>query len=153
MQRVTASLMPVLNAIDVIRHVMPWFAQSRDAADGVMSIKNGKLFLDWDIKASQATLDAVVSAHQKLAQLTGGLPLTPLTWTIGHDLITPHPLGGCNMGTSAATGVVDYKGEVFGYPGLFVADGAIVPKALGLNPSRTIAALAEFIAADLVPRL
>jgi len=153
MQRVTASLMPVLNAIDVIRHVMPWFAQSRDAADGVMSIKSGKLFLDWDIKASQPTLDAVVSAHQKLAQLTGGLPLTPLTWTIGHDLITPHPLGGCNMGTSAATGVVDYKGEVFGYPGLFVADGAIVPKALGLNPSRTIAALAEFIAADLVPRL
>ena len=42
---------------------------------------------------------------------------------------------------------------MFGYPGLFVADGAIVPKAIGLNPSRTIAALAEFIAADLVPRL
>ena len=35
MQRVTASLMPVLSAIDLIRHVMPWFAQSRDAADGV----------------------------------------------------------------------------------------------------------------------
>jgi cholesterol oxidase len=57
------------------------------------------------------------------------------------------------MGASAATGVVDYKGEVFGHPGLFVADGSIVPKALGLNPSRTIAALAEFIAADLVARL
>ena len=117
MQRVTETLMPVLNSIDVIRRVMPWFAQSRDAADGVLSIKNGQLFLDWDIAASEATIDAVVSVHRKLAQLTGGMPLTPLTWTIGHDLITPHPLGGCNMGASAATGVVDYKGEVFGYPG------------------------------------
>jgi cholesterol oxidase len=150
MQRVTATLMPVLSSIDVIRRVMPWFAQSRDAADGILSLASGQLALDWDITASQPTLDAVVSAHQKLAQLTGGLPLTPLTWTIGHDLITPHPLGGCNMGTSAATGVVDWKGEVFGYPGLFVADGAIVPKAIGLNPSRTIAALAEHIAAQLV---
>ncbi len=150
MQRVMATLAPVLNSIDVIRHVMPWFAQSRDAADGVLSLQNGKLALDWDIKASQPTLDAVVSAHQKLAQLTGGLPLTPLTWTIGHDLITPHPLGGCNMGTSPAVGVVDWKGEVFGHPGLFVADGAIVPKAIGLNPSRTIAALAEHIAAQMV---
>jgi cholesterol oxidase len=34
-------------------------------------------------------------------------------------------------------------GEVFGYRNLFVTDGAIVPKAIGLNPSRTIAALAE----------
>jgi cholesterol oxidase len=153
MQRVTATLLPILSSIDVLRHVMPWFAQSRDAADGVMSLQNGRLALDWDVTASKPTIDAVVSAHQKLAQLTGGFALTPLTWTMGGDLITPHPLGGCNMGTSAATGVVDYKGEVFGHPGLYVADGAIVPKALGLNPSRTIAALAEFIAADLVPRL
>jgi cholesterol oxidase len=150
MQRVTTSLMPVLSSIDVIRRVMPWFAQSRDAADGVMSLQAGQLALDWDITASKPTLDAVVSAHQLLAQLTGGVALTPLTWTIGHDLVTPHPLGGCNMGTSAATGVVDWKGEVFGYPGLFVADGAIVPKALGLNPSRTIAALAEHISAQLI---
>ena len=40
------------------------------------------------------------------------------------------------------SGVVDHKGEVFGYRNLYVADGAIVPKAIGLNPSRTIAALA-----------
>jgi choline dehydrogenase-like flavoprotein len=30
---------------------------------------------------------------------------------------------------------------------LYVADGVIVPEALGLNPSKTIAALAERIAA------
>jgi cholesterol oxidase len=61
-------------------------------------------------------------------------------------LVTPHPLGGCNMGTTAQNGVVDHGGAVFGYSNLYVADGAIVPHALGLNPSRTIAALAERIA-------
>jgi cholesterol oxidase len=130
----------------VLANVMPWFAQSRDAGDGVMSLKDGKLFLKWDPTASKPTVDAVVAMHQQMALRTGGLPLTPLTWSACSDLITPHPLGGCNMGVSADRGVVDHKGEVFGYRNLYVADGAIVPKALGLNPSRTIGALAERIA-------
>jgi cholesterol oxidase len=74
------------------------------------------------------------------------MALTPLTWTIAQDLITPHPLGGCRLGQSAADGVVAHNGEVFGHRNIFVADGAIVPEAIGLNPSRTIAALAERVA-------
>jgi cholesterol oxidase len=142
-QRLKATLLPLLANGSLFNSVMPWFAQARDAADGRLSLKNGRLWLDWDIAASEDTVNAVASMHRKLAFLTGGMPMTPLTWTIGKDLITPHPLGGCNMGTSTAHGVVDYKGEVFNHPGLFVADGSIVPKAIGLNPSRTIAALAE----------
>ena len=88
--------------------------------------------------------------HQRLARATQGMALTPLTWTLDRYLITPHPLGGCNMAGTAAEGVVDQKGEVFGYRNLFVADGAIVPKAIGLNPSRTIGALAERIASIII---
>ena len=40
-------------------------------------------------------------------------------------------------------GVVDDRGKVHGYDGLYVLDGSIVPTALGVNPSKTIAALAE----------
>jgi cholesterol oxidase len=149
-QRLLIESIRQLSASGAFRHVMPWFAQSRDAADGTLSLKNGDLFLDWDAKASAPTIDAVVAMHQKMALATGGVPLTPLTWTLGRDLITPHPLGGCNMAATAATGVVDHKGEVFGCPNLFVADGAIVPKALGLNPSKTIGALAERIASIIV---
>lgn len=73
-----------------------------------------------------------------------------ITWTELKSLITPHPLFGCGMETTRTNGVVDHKGEVFGYPGLYVADGAIVPRAIGLNPSRTIAALAERMAGLMV---
>jgi cholesterol oxidase len=151
--RVIASLLPLLSGGRFLQHVMPWFAQSRDAADGRLSLKNGQLWLDWDVSASRETMDAVASIHRKLAFLTAGMPLTPVTWTVGHDLITPHPLGGCNMGRSPADGVVDHLGQVFNYPNLHVADGAIIPKAIGLNPSKTIAALAERIAKGLIQKL
>jgi cholesterol oxidase len=133
----------LLTRLNALNGIMPWFAQARDAADGVISWKNGAMFLDWNIAASQPTMDAVVHTHTDLAIRAAGVPLVPLTWTALHDLITPHPLGGARMGASNAFGVVNHMGEVFGYRNLFVTDGAIVPKAIGLNPSRTIAALAE----------
>ncbi len=50
------------------------------------------------------------------------------------------------MAATPNDGVVNHEGEVFGYKNLYVADGAIIPKPLGVNPSRTISALAERIA-------
>jgi cholesterol oxidase len=147
---IVESLRPLLAANMLTEHVMPWFAQSRDAADGVFTLKNGRLNLAWNIAKSKATIDAVVRLHQELAAATGGMALTPLPWAVAQSLITPHPLGGCRLGTTAGNGVVAHNGEVFGYPNLFVADGAIVPKAIGLNPSRTIGALAERIAKIIV---
>ena len=47
------------------------------------------------------------------------------------------------MGETVETGVVDEHGEVHGYPGLFVVDGSAIPAATGVNPSATIAAVAE----------
>ena len=76
---------------------MPWFAQGRDAANGILSIRNGRLFLDWDVQKSAATIDAIVRTHEQLARSTGGAAIVPFTWTLSHDLITPHPLGGANM--------------------------------------------------------
>jgi cholesterol oxidase len=101
------------------------------------------LTLDYDPSRSEAVVQALIERHKRLSDATGGVPIEPPSWTWFRYLVTPHPLGGCNMGTSPADGVVDHRGAVFGYPGLYVLDGAIVPRALGLNPSRTIAALAE----------
>jgi len=64
--------------------------------------------------------------------------------------MTVHPLGGCPMGTGPHDGVVDAVGRVFGADGLYVADGSIMPGPVGANPSLTIAAVAERIAAGMV---
>ena len=64
-----------------------------------------------------------------------------------------HPLGTARMADSPDLGVVDADGEAFGYPGLYVIDGASVPTALGVNPSLTIAAIAERAAQRLLSRL
>lgn len=143
----------------LLPHLMPWFAQARDAADGTLHLRRRwlrglvgkkKLFLKWDIRRSRATVNAVVEMHKRLARATGGKPHVPWTWRFARDLATPHPLGGCNMGSDPRWGVVDHTGEVYGYRNLYVADGSIVPEAMGLNPSKTIAALAERIAALIV---
>ena len=57
------------------------------------------------------------------------------------------------MADDPAQGVVDDGGRVRGYSGLYVLDGSIVPTALGVNPSKTIAALAERGAARLNEQL
>jgi cholesterol oxidase len=133
-----------------LARVMPWFAQGVDAADGrlrlhrrVPLVGEWELTLDWDLAASRPLFEAIVATHVALSQATGGTPVVPPTWSALHYLITPHPLGGCGMGGGPEEGVVDHCGEVFGHPNLFVLDGAIVPRAVGVNPSRTIAALAE----------
>lgn len=57
--------------------------------------------------------------------------------------LTAHFIGGCAIGESIETGVVDPYQRVYGYPGLHVADGSAVTANLGVNPSLTITAQAE----------
>ncbi|WP_139978056.1 GMC family oxidoreductase N-terminal domain-containing protein [Nocardioides litoris] len=57
--------------------------------------------------------------------------------------LTAHFIGGCAIGTSPETGVVDAYQRVYGHPGLHVADGSAISANLGVNPSLTITAQAE----------
>ncbi|SIO66688.1 cholesterol oxidase [Singulisphaera sp. GP187] len=139
-----------LQQVDPAKGVMPWFAQGVDAGNGTFRLKRPwyffgpkKLYLDWDSAKSEAAINTIIAMHKKLSTVTGGMPLVPPMWTLGKSLITPHPLGGCAMASGPGQGVVDHKCEVFGYPNLYVCDGAVFPRALGVNPSRTIGAIAE----------
>ncbi len=61
-----------------------------------------------------------------------------------------HPLGGLRMADDAQTGATSPTGELFGYEGLYSFGSSLIPTSLGVNPSLTIAAVAERCAAALV---
>jgi cholesterol oxidase len=139
---------------DEFHNDMLWFAVGKDAADGRLYLGrkwwkpwNRVLLLKWDVSASKPVIDAIAKTHKALAEATGGNHMDPPGWKYLLNLITAHPLGGCKMGNDVSDGVVNHRGEVFGYPNLYVADGSIIPESVGLNPSRTIGAVAERIAA------
>ena len=66
--------------------------------------------------------------------------------------LTAHILGGCVMAESAADGVIDPHGRVFGYENLYVTDGSMIGANLGVNPSLTITALAEHVMSHVPPK-
>src|SRR4029077_2892085 len=76
-------------------------------------------------------------------------PLPTWDWPIRNN-VTVHALGGCILANDSSEGVTSAAretfGQVFGYRNLYVADGAIVPTAVGANPTATISALAELVA-------
>ena len=61
--------------------------------------------------------------------------------------MTAHFLGGAAIGDSPENGVIDPYHRVFGYPSLYVVDGAAISANLGVNPSLSITAQAERAAA------
>jgi choline dehydrogenase-like flavoprotein len=73
-----------------------------------------------------------------IADALGGELRTSPAWTIGRKPVTVHAQGGCAMGR-----VTSEDGQVLGFEGLFVMDGAAFPASVGVNPSHTIAAVAE----------
>jgi len=61
-----------------------------------------------------------------------------------------HQLGSCRMSTSKENGVINDAGEVFNYPGMYIADGSAIPSSTIVNPSLTILANSELIADQLL---
>jgi cholesterol oxidase len=137
------------SALTDFSDMIPWFGQSIDAADGEFSLQRPWKFwrahtrLNWNPQRSVSALDTFNDVHVAMTKATGGEPKPLLTWKRLRMLVTPHPLGGCNMSAAPGAGVTKHTGEVHDYDNLFVMDGAVIPRAIGRNPSKTIAAVAE----------
>jgi cholesterol oxidase len=88
---------------------------------------------------------------EQVAKKVGGHCSTTYPSAILNVSTTAHILGGARMSGGPSEGVVDENLEVFGYSGLYVIDGSSIPSNLGVNPSLTITALAEY-AMDKFPK-
>ncbi|HTU97931.1 MAG TPA: GMC oxidoreductase [Solirubrobacteraceae bacterium] len=143
--RISALMARALGSAESSASMLPMLTMGEDVSGGRMRLEGDGLALDWDPRgASRSYFRSALGLAELLAKGLGGRLGPPLAARLAPGL-TAHPLGGCPMGTDARNGVVDSHGEVFGYPGLFVADGSIMPGPVGPNPSFTIAAMASRI--------
>lgn len=92
---------------------------------------------------AKAWVPEATELAKKVEKRLGGFTQSLLTETLLGIPTTAHILGGCCMGDSAETGVIDHRHRVFGYDGLWVVDGSAISANPGVNPSLTITALAE----------
>ena len=90
-------------------------------------------------------------AAELLSEEIKGEPQNIISEVLLGTPATAHILGGCCIGSNKDDGVIDHNHEVYGYPGLYVCDGSVIPANLGVNPSLTITALAERFCAQFEP--
>ncbi len=133
---------------------LTYLVMSIDDDNGELVLEDDRLNIRWPEVAKRPVIERDNAAVMRAAHALGGTFVPNPIWKtpFGRSLITVHPLGGCDMGNHAEHGVVNHKGQVFAgtegtdvHEGLYVADGAIVPRPIGANPSLTISALAERI--------
>jgi cholesterol oxidase len=88
-----------------------------------------------------------IAIHNRVAKMAarklGGTAQSGATEAFLNIPTTAHIMGGAVIGSGPDRGVVDTRHRVFGYEGLLVCDGSAIPANVGVNPSLTIAAMAE----------
>ena len=109
-----------------------------DKADGTMTLgSDQRLRLKWPYKNSLTLYKAILASGVEFSRAIWArivLPLLTWAWPFRRN-VTVHALGGCVLAPDKSHGVTnsnrEHFAEVFGYQGLYVMDGAIVPTALG----------------------
>ncbi len=132
-----------------------FFAVSHDDSSGQMILDdNDKLVIDWPDVREQPFIKNIDDTLAKTTEAIGGSYMkNPLaTGIMGGKPATAHPLGGCKMGNDRTDGAVNHKCQLFDanaadeagvIDGLYVCDGSIIARSLGVNPLFTISALTE----------
>ncbi|WP_163713818.1 GMC family oxidoreductase N-terminal domain-containing protein [Mangrovibacterium lignilyticum] len=133
-------------------HTQVYLVMTHDDGEGEMKLSKHAVSISWKGVGKQKIFEKVNEKLETATKALGGWFVNNPSWTklLDYDLVTVHPLGGCVMGDNAASGVVDHKGQVFAgssgmkrHKGLYVMDGAILPRSVGTNPLLTISGLAE----------
>lgn len=140
-----------------VHNTQTFLVMAHETNTGQLRLSNDKLAIDWPDAGKDPVFKRISDTLEQATRGTGGTYIANPIWSkaLGRNLVSVHPLGGCTMGDDAASGVVDHLGQVFCdgkqvHEGLYVLDGSVVPRSLGVNPSLTITALAERAVAHIL---
>jgi cholesterol oxidase len=141
------------------RHTITYLVNAHDDGNGQLELDaRARVRVHWPGVGRQPIFRRIDERLRQATQTLRGTHVRNPVWIplLRHDLVTVHPLGGCVMADDAAHGVVNHRGQVFSgatgtsvYENLYVCDGAVIPRPLGVNPLLTISAVAERCAALL----
>jgi cholesterol oxidase len=139
-----------------MRNTQTFLVMAHDGAAGKLALQEDRIRIEWPGVGSLPRFKQIAGELMTATTALGGTAVPNPVWNklMGHDLVTVHPLGGCAMSDDAGSGVVNGNCQVFSengagndgtaiHEGLYVCDGAVVPRSLGVNPLLTITALAE----------
>jgi cholesterol oxidase len=137
-----------------VNHTQTFLVMSHDGPGaGTMALDgDDRLRIEWPGAGDLPGYKRVAANLETSVKATGGTYVPNPIWTelLENRLVTVHPLGGCPMADDAAAGVVDADCRVYDgiagkavHAGLYVCDGAVMPRSLGVNPLLTISAVAE----------
>ncbi len=147
-----------------LNNSMAMLGMGHDDGMGKLVKKDGRWQISWPGLKESAYRQMVFKEFDRLAQAHGGR--YKRLKAFGNNLVTVHPLGACGMSDSPECGTVNHLGQVYDgngggcydsstgqarvHHGLYVADGSVIPTALGVNPFMTIGAISERIAQHIV---
>lgn len=135
-----------------VQNTQTYLVMAEDDDAGEMVLKNDRLRISWPDIGNSELFERINKDLDRATAALGGTYINNPLWSkyTRRNIITVHPLGGCVMADDAVAGVVNDRGQVFAaaagndvHRGLYVCDGAVVPRPLGVNPLLTISALAE----------
>ena len=139
-----------------VANTQTFLVMAHDDSCGKIALVDDRVRIHWPDCGKQSIFDRINAELLRATEALGGTYIKNPTWAdrLGKNLVTVHPLGGCGMAETAEHGVVDDRGRVFAgtsgakvHDGLYVSDGSVMPRSLGVNPFLTISALAERTAA------
>lgn len=116
---------------------------------GTLSLQNGRLTSNWVRSMNRPAIEKVRATFDVINRQQGTLYRNDLfgNGEVFNADFTYHPLGGAVLGQ-----VTDAYGRLPGYQGLYVTDGSLIPRLLGVNPYLTITALAERLMDEILTK-
>lgn len=135
-----------------LNNTLTYLVVSQDDSGGHMYLDGDRLRISWPGLGLQSQFAEAGELMKTATAVLGGTYVPNPVWNefTNHNLVTGHPLGGCAMADQAEAGTVNHRGQVYAnasgsavYQNLYVMDGSVIPRSLGVNPLLTISALAE----------
>jgi cholesterol oxidase len=135
-----------------IKNTQTYLLMTHDGEHGKFLLNNNRLDIDWATVGREEIFQKADDQLRKETKALSGVYIKNPVWIkeMDNEIVTVHPLGGCYMGDSIDTAVVNHKGQVFAkdsasgvYENFYITDGSVVPRSLGVNPLITISAISE----------